>query len=198
MNGWAEFRQALGDQPLVAGDVIFLMVGDGLFRVPYAAKLWRDGFAPRIAIVGRDGRREYGSYPAEEMVAELERLGVPAAALVVHANAPHTRGEAESFLRLARQFGWHTGLIVTSPHHQYRAFLTFVKAMLDLGIRLTLVNAPAPLSWTETTPWGTRADLQEGELRRIADYGATGHVAGFEEGVRYLDQLRSRQALGSS
>jgi uncharacterized SAM-binding protein YcdF (DUF218 family) len=186
MDDEAAFRHALSGQPLTAGDVIFLLVGDGLYRVPHAARLYKEGYAPGIAITGDDDRRDYGSFPASEMVAELKRNGVPGSAIHVRADAPHTRAEAESFLRLARETGWKTALLTTSPHHQYRAFLTFVKAMSDLDIQLTLVNSPAPLSLTEKTPWGTRGGLQAGETRRIMEYGLKGDVASFSDGIAYL------------
>lgn len=186
MDGWSEFRQALAAQPLTAGDAIFLMVGDGLHRAPHAANLYRDGYAPVIAIVGNDDRRGYGSFPAREITAELENLGVPSSAIHARPLAPHTRAEAESFLSMACEFGWKTALMVTSPHHQYRAFLTFLKVIEDTGSDLLLVNAPAPLSWTEDTPWGRRADLLTGEMQRIVDYSAKGDVAVCSEGLKYL------------
>ncbi len=183
------FVSLLQQQPVRAGDVIFLLQGDGLFRAPHAVDLFRQGLAPRVALVGSADDRSYGSYPSREVRSKMLELGLPDAALYFEEVAPHTRAEAERAMQLAQQEGWKALLIVTSPHHQWRAYLTFVKAMHDASLTLRLINAPAPLSMDEVLPWGTRRSRLPQEFDRIELYQQKGDVASYEEGIAYLSVL---------
>jgi uncharacterized SAM-binding protein YcdF (DUF218 family) len=169
-------------------DVIFLAQGDGLHRVAHAAKLHLDGFAPLIAAVGGDTRREYGSFLSGELKKKLLELGVRDSALFVEESAMHTKAEADRITELAREHGWKTILIVTSPHHQYRTFLTFLRSMNQAGLDLDVRNTPAPLSWFSVQSWGRRADLLESEMKKISTYQEKGDVASYEEGIAYLEK----------
>lgn len=184
-----EFGMLLDTQEIGPGDVIFVLQGDGIFRAAHAADLYKRGLAPTVAIVGCGTDRSYGSFPSEEVRDEMVRLGVPKEVIHVESVGPHTRGEADRAMELAKEKGWRTILIVTSPHHEYRAFLTFLKAMRDAGLELKLVRATAPLSWSEETPWGTRIGLLKQEFARITEYQSKGDVASFKEGVAYLTSL---------
>ncbi len=184
-----EFAILLEKQKIVKGDVIFVLQGDGLYRAPHAASLFKNGFAPIVAIVGNDTRREYGSYPSIEVRDEMLRLGLPKEIIHFEEVGAHTRAEAGRAMELAEEKDWKTILIVTSPHHQYRAFLTFLKAMRDASLDITLVNAPANLSMSETTPWGMRTNLLEQEFARIIEYQDKCDVASYEDGIAYLKLL---------
>ncbi len=184
-----EFGALLDMRQPEKGDVIFVLQGDGIFRAPYAAELYQKGYAPLVAIVGSGKDRSYGSFPSGEVRDEIVRLGVPMDKVLLEEVGPHTRGEAERAMELAKENNWQSILIVTSPHHEYRAYLTFLKAMQDAGLKLTLVRATAPLSWSEDTPWGKRIDLLQQEFARIAEYQRKGDVASYEEGISYLKSL---------
>lgn len=186
MGAKEKFFELLEGQPLQKGDVIFVMQGDGLHRAPHAVELYKVGFAPLVAIVGSANDRSYGSFPSGEVRDEMTRLGLPPSALHFEEVGPHTLGEARRAMELAKEKGWATILIVTSPHHQYRAFLTFLSAMKKSRLSLALINACAPLSWEEQLPWGKRSDLLKDEFRKIEEYGAKGDIATYEEGVEYL------------
>lgn len=181
-----QFIALLDLQTLGEGDIAFVMQGDGVSRAARAAQLVREGFAPRAAIVGNALDRSYGSFPSSEVRDEMIRLGLSADNIFFEETAPHTRAEAVRAMELAESEGWKTVLIVTSPHHQYRAFLTFLKAMRDAGLELSLMNAAALLSWDTPTPWGVRRDLLSQEFDRISAYQQKGDVASYEEGIAYL------------
>lgn len=180
------FIALLSSQRTSSGDVIFVLQGDGIFRAARAVELFKSGAAPAVSIVGAADNPAYGSLPSELVRDEMLRLGLPRRALFFEKSAAHTRAEAECAFRLAIELGWKNIIIVTSPHHQYRAFLTFLKAMNDAGLDLELVNAPARLSWTEQTPWGRRVDLLAQEFDRITKYQGKGDVASYKEGAAYL------------
>jgi len=189
MSAREDFQGLLRKQKVVKGDVIFALQGDGIFRAPHAAELFIAGYAPLVAIVGNATDRTYGSFPSSMVRDELIRLGVPKNKILFEETAPHTRGEAERAMDMAKEHAWRSILIVTSPHHQYRAYLTFLKAMRDAKLSVKLVNAPADLSMSEELPWGRRADLLPNEFDKIAEYQQKGHVASYEEGVAYLRSL---------
>ena len=181
--------EELKRQLLSQGDVIFVLQGDGLNRAPYAAELFKKGLAPLVAIVGNATDRAYGSFASAEVRDEMIRLGVPKEAILFEEVAPHTRSEADRAMQLAREMGWKKILILTSPHHQYRAFLTFLKAMKDAAEELELINAVASLSMAEETPWGKREDLLVHEFAKIGEYREKGDVASYEDGIAYLKHI---------
>lgn len=187
-NAREQFMALLEKDEPVKSDVIFLAEGDGLNRVPHAANLYREGYAPLIAIVGGDTRREYGSFLSHELKEKLIEVGIPESAIYMEETSPNTKAEADRMMVLAKERGWKSILIVTSPHHQYRTFLTFLKSMNVVGLDLALRNSPAPLSWTEENPWGRRIDLLEGEWERIRTYQEKGDVASYEEGIDFLEK----------
>src|SRR5262245_44146467 len=100
------------------------MQGDGVARAGRAVQLVQSGFAPIAAIVGSAVDRANGSFPSTEVRDELMRGRLTNNQILFEQTAPHTRAEADRAMALARDHGWKTILIVTSPHHQYRAFLT--------------------------------------------------------------------------
>ncbi len=191
MDTRLKFMLLVAGMPLQKADVIFLAEGDGYNRVPYAVELYKRGLAPTIAIVGGDTRREYGSFLSGELKTELLKTGIPESVIHCEETGAHTKGEADRMMQLARERGWKSVLVLTSPHHQYRTFLTWLASMRQAGLDLTLVNAPAPLPWFASNPWGRRADLLEGEMKRIDEYQKKGDVASFEEGLAYLEKLES-------
>ena len=192
-----KFIAFLENQSPRRGDVIVLLEGDGYNRVKHAARLYTDNYAPRIIVLGGDARREYGSFPSRKLARELQKEGVPKSALYVEEKALHTLGEARRALALAKKAGWKSLILVTSPHHQFRAFLTFLKTMRDANLDLLLVNAPANLPWFGDNPWGKRSELLQGEFDRIEEYQKKGDCASFAEGLVYLKDAE-RHLYGQS
>lgn len=191
MNDRERFSILLGNQFQGKADVLFLAAGDGNNRVPYVAKLYTDGFAPHIAIVSNDTRYDYGSSTSSDLAAELIKHGVPEDALYTEETADNSKSESVRMTELAKEKGWKKILLVTSPHHQYRVFLTWLQSMRDAGLELILINAPAPLPWFANNPWGRRIDLLEDEMKRIEEYQRGGDVASFADGVAYLEWKES-------
>ena len=187
------FLVELAHQPLVGGDVIVLLQGDGNNRVAYAAELYAHGQASSVVLVGGDTRTQYGSYPGSGLREQLLVAGVPAEAIIFEETAQHTRAEAVRVIELAKERGWKSLLIVTSPHHMYRAFLTFLKAMQDAGLELILQPAPVrDLPWHANERWGMRIEVFGPELERIETYGLQGDVASYAVGLTYLRNKESK------
>ena len=96
----------------------------GAERVLYAARLYREGLAPRIVVTGGrfDGRERESE--AESMYRVLRLLGVPASAIVLEKEARNTRGNAALCARLLPDPS-RTIALVTSAYHMPRAFEEF-------------------------------------------------------------------------
>ena len=182
-----KYMALVDNDPLKKADAIVLLTGDGLFRVPEAAKLFKEQWAPVIVVSGNMNNPESGGLPGAELKKELVSAGIPEAVIMMEDESLHTRDQAVRVIRMADQSKWHRILMVASAYHQYRAFLTFLKARAEAGSALEITNAPARgLSWTEENPWGRRIDLLDAEFKKIEEYRALGHVATFAEGIEYL------------
>lgn len=189
MNERERFIALLESQKISKGDAIILLVGDGYTRVDHAVHLYTEGYGSKIVITGNDVRRHYGSTTAQEIEMELLKKGIPKDTIYCEGNAQNTRAEAIRAMELSKERGWRNLLIVTSPHHQYRAYLTFLKALKDLKPDISIQNAVAPLSWNEETRRGRRIDRLSQEFDRIEEYQKKGDVASYEDGIAYLKSL---------
>ena len=180
------FIVLLSTQVLAPADALVLFAGDGIQRLSHTAKLYKQGIASRIIIISGDTRREYGSLPSSELALSLVALGVPRDIISTEETAFNTRDEAVRAIALAKECGWKSIVCISSPHHQYRAFLTLLVAMQQGGGDIRITVSPAPLSWFSDNPWGRRIDLLEGEWKRMEEYQHKGDVASFDDGIAYL------------
>lgn len=179
-----QFMELLSEQHLEKADAIVLLAGDRYHRVAKAAELYRAGYAPRIVLTSNADNWDYGSLPSGKLVPALLECGVPEEDIIWEETAPHTRAEADRTLQIAAGRGWKTLLVVTTEYHQYRAFLTWLRAMKDQGLDLTLIMSSVeefPDFYTDT-----REDALAREFTKIAEYGAKGDVASIDEGIDYL------------
>ena len=184
-----KFIAILSSQTLTPADAIIFLAGDGTHRVAHAAKLFKEGYAPDMVLVSGDNRHEYGSAPSGELAAHLAALGVPRDAMHIEETAMNTRDEMVRAMTLVRERGWHSLIFVTSPHHQYRAFLTALATMNEQGMNIRIFVSPAPLRWFVQNPWGRRSDMLDAEFERIEKYRALGHVASYEDALAYFESL---------
>lgn len=64
------------------------------------------------------------------------QMGVPAKAIFVESEALHTRENAEHVLCILGKHDMHRVILVTSPFHQLRTYLTFAKVFQPQGIEI--------------------------------------------------------------
>ncbi len=187
-----KFIAVLSTQIQIPCDALVLLAGDGMNRIKHTADLYKEKMAPCIVLVSGDKRWEYGSAPSNDLAAGLEALCIPRNIMHIEETAMNTRDEAMRALALAADRGWNSLMFVTSPHHQYRAFLTALAAMRDLGLNIRISISVAPLSWTVENPWGRRIDMLNAEFERIEKYRALGHVASYEDALAYFENLEQK------
>lgn len=171
---------------VVSSDAIILLEGDGTNRIQTASQLFSKGLAKKIVFTGGAINYEYGSFPKEYVVPRLLELGVKGCDIIIDEKSMHTKAQAEETIRLAKERKWKRIILVASPDHQYRAFLTFLRTILDDYPDLIIINAPAKnLLWFQDEGWKTQFERLEQEFDRIEKYYSMGHLASYEEAIRY-------------
>ena len=171
---------------LSMSDAIILLEGDGFDRFRKAVSLYKQGKAPKIVFSGNITDYDYGSYPFEEVLPRMLEAGVPEDDIIHEDKSLNTREQAVEVVRMALERGWKKLILVASHEHQYRAYLTFLREVLDSKSGITLYNAPARnLDWFVDKGWGTRFERLEAEILRIEKYTEMGHLANAQEVIDY-------------
>lgn len=181
-----EFIILVDNDILKVSDIIVLLEGDGIFRVKKAIELYKLKFAPKVVFSGGIFNPNYGSFPREYIVPELVKGGILLDDIIIEDNSLNTREQAKEIFKLIVKNNWKRIILVASHYHQYRAYLTFLKAMFEQQIQIEIINAPSEnLKWFEETEWGKRFDLLKSEFIKIDEYLKLGHLATFEEAIDY-------------
>lgn len=171
---------------LSPSDAIILLEGDGFDRFRKAVSLFKQGKAPKIVFSGNIVDYDYGSYPFSEVLPLMLKEGMPECDIIHEDKSLNTREQAVEVVKMAMEKGWKKLVLVASHEHQYRAYLTFLREVIDTKSGIILYNAPARnLNWFENKGWGTRFERLEAEIARIEKYTVMGHLATAEEVVEY-------------
>lgn len=167
-------------------DAIILLEGDGFHRYQKAVDLYKKGYGKKIVFSGAIVQKEYGSYPFEEVKPLIIKAGIPEEDLIHEDKSMQTQQQAVEVVKMALDNGWKRLALVASHEHQYRAYLTFLRQVLDSKSGIILYNAPARnLDWFVDSGWGMRFDRLKAEFERIERYSAFGHLANAQEVVEY-------------
>ena len=171
---------------LKPSDAIILLEGDGFHRFQKAVDLYKKGLGKKIVFSGAIVQKEYGSYPFEEVKPLIINAGVPEEDLIHEDKSLQTQQQAVEVVKMAMENGWKRLALVASHEHQYRAYLTFLRQVLDSKSGIILYNAPVRnLDWFVDSGWGMRFDRLKAEIERIEKYSAFGHLANAQEVVEY-------------
>jgi uncharacterized SAM-binding protein YcdF (DUF218 family) len=185
------FLAVVSTGPLLRADAVIVLTGeDGKARTEIGAQLMRQEGADYVVLSGGVDKPPR-CLSAKTLEPVLMGMGVSPTRIILEPDSMNTREQAVNVTALAIEKGWKRLLLVASPYHSCRAFLTFLKAIEEAGKadEIQLVNVPASqLKWFGK-PAGvdhSRADLFAGELGKIALYGE--HVASYESGLKYLER----------
>ena len=163
-----------------------LLEGDGFFRFQKAVDLYNKGTVSKIVFSGNIIDKSYGSFPFEEIKPFIVKGGVPEKDLIHEDKSLNTRQQAVEIVKMAIKKEWKKLALVASHEHQYRAYLTFLREVLDTKSGIILYNAPARnLNWFIDDGWGTRFERLSVEFERMEKYSAMGHLANMQEVVEY-------------
>jgi len=191
------FCAIVSNGPLLRADASVVLCGeDAEERAKIAVQILKTGGAPFIVLSGgrQDPPRIVG---AKALAGVVYGMGIAPDRVLVENESQHTRQQADAVVNMAIRESWHRLLLVASPYHQYRAFLTFVQALKDRKAdeAIQVINVPA-----SQLPWGkapngmtqTRLELLSVEFDKIDDYGTTRDVASYADGLSYLSYWEGR------
>jgi uncharacterized SAM-binding protein YcdF (DUF218 family) len=171
---------------LQKSDAIVLLEGDGLHRYQKAVSLYNQGWAKKIIFSGAITDYEYGSFPFADVLPHILATGIPGEDIIHENKSLNTKEQATEVLRIAKFNKWEKLILVASHEHQYRAYLTFLRQVINLNDNVILYNSPARnLSWFTDSGWGIRFERLELEFERIDKYSQMGHLATFKEVFEY-------------
>ncbi|PRX40895.1 DUF218 domain-containing protein [Planifilum fimeticola] len=104
-------------------------------------------------------------------------MGVPAENILVENESLHTRENAEYVLTLLKKHHFSHVILVTSPFHQLRTYLTFAKVFQPYDIEITNYYADTgewhPATWFLSKE---HRNLVSSEVERIKLYKAKGDL----------------------
>lgn len=151
-------------------DLIVCMMGKPVERGLEAAALFKKGFAPRI-FIGRQMLPE--GYPVLEakkvhypesrdlLAMILQGLGVPRSDCIVSDHfVDSTFDEATVVKALVQNKGYHSLIVVTSPTHARRTWLTFKTVFKDGDVQIMII----PSRYSDFRPddwWKNRKYIRE-------------------------------------
>ena len=171
---------------LMKSDAAILLQGDGFFRFQKAVELYHAGIVSKIVFSGNTENKAYGSFPYSEIKPYILKNDIPEKDLIHEDISQNTREQAIEVVKLALKYGWKKLALVASHEHQYRAYLTFLREVLDTKSGLILYNAPVRnLNWFIDSGWGTRFERLNAEFERIEKYSGFGHLANAAEVIEY-------------
>ena len=171
---------------LFPSDAIILLEGDGLNRYSKVVELYNCNIATKIVFSGGITDYQYGSFPFSDILPYLLQTGIPSNNIIHESKSLNTREQAIEIVKLSLLNGWKKLVLVASHEHQYRAYLTFLREILDTKSDIILYNAPARnLGWFKISDWGLRYEHLEQEFSRIEKYSQLGHLASCKEVIDY-------------
>jgi uncharacterized SAM-binding protein YcdF (DUF218 family) len=183
-----QFIAIVDNDSISKSEVIVLLEGDGLNRCQKAFDLLKSGWASKILFSGGICDYDYGSFPFEDVMPYLTQLGCNNSDIIVENQSKNTLEQALNVIDLAEKNNWEKLILVASHDHQYRAYLTFLKVVLEKKLNIILYNSPARnLPWFKETGWGTRFERLNAEFDRIDKYSKKGHLATFEQVIIYQE-----------
>ena len=167
-------------------NAVIWLEGDGLARMDEVLRVYQEGLADYIIVSGGvdDGRPV--AIPASKFAEELYKKGIPPEKVIIEGASQNTFEQGTEVMKIVAQKGWQKIILVASHYHQPRAYLTFLKAMINAGLKIMIYNSPTrDLAWFEKVVDKNRAELFEGELKKIGEYGAKGHICPVKDALEY-------------
>ena len=146
--------------------IVAISGGETSQRTAEAVKLYKANWAPLLIFSG--AARDQGVSNAEAMKNIAIADGVPAEDILVEEKAQDTFENAQFVRALISDHQIHSIILVTSPYHQRRAYLTFRHI---LGTNTAITNhSSVDSAWRKNGWWrdGWAMALTASELQKIA------------------------------
>ena len=131
MTECEKFISVVDNDILKPSDAIILLEGDGLNRYQKAVELYKQNIAAKIVFSGNITDYAYGSFPFSDILPHVLNAGVPTSAVIHEDRSLNTKEQAVEVVRMAIKNSWKRLVLIASHEHQYRAYLTFLREVLD-------------------------------------------------------------------
>ncbi|MFZ1705991.1 MAG: YdcF family protein [Saprospiraceae bacterium] len=171
------------EQPLEKVDIIIGLGSSDIRTADYCAKLYADGFAPKILFSGARGKITRDVFTENEADVYKRRaieLGVPAEKIIVEDESTNS-GENIRFVyrRLSEIGEMPTAIaLVHKPYMLRRAYATLMKQWPSKDKPSVICSAMNvsldEYTRSETYPFGYVANVMVGDLQRIKEYPKLG------------------------
>lgn len=158
-------------------DAVIWLEGDGLFRMPEVVRVYQAGLADYIVVSGGLDNGHPDVIPAPALTEELYKRGIPKDKVIIEAVSQNTFEQGTEIMKIVAARGWQKIILVASQYHQLRAYLTFLQAMKNAGLKIKIYNSPARDR--------DNKELFAGELKKIEAYSAKGHVYPIPDALEY-------------
>ncbi|MCX6779803.1 MAG: YdcF family protein, partial [Candidatus Magasanikbacteria bacterium] len=132
-------------QKHIKAQAIVWLQGDRLDRGQKVVELFEKKFASKILISGNNVLVGNGTRPGENDLSLkkinlwLIKKGIPKNAIITEDQSLNTAQQAKNVLKFCLNKKWRKVIVVTSPYHQMRAFLTFLKYQSKLGSKVKII-----------------------------------------------------------
>jgi uncharacterized SAM-binding protein YcdF (DUF218 family) len=131
--------------------IVVVSGGQTQTRAKHGVELYKKDLAPKIIFSG--AALDDGPSNAKEMAALARRSGVPDDAIEIDEDAKTTYQNAVNTKRILEESEGKSIILVTSPYHQRRAYITFKKV---LGDGYNIENSSSyDNAWSKSAWWAT-------------------------------------------
>lgn len=131
--------------------IVVVSGGQTQTRAKHGIELYNKDLAPKIIFSG--AALDDGPSNAKEMAALARRSGVPDDAIEIDEDAKTTYQNAVNTKRILEESEGKSIILVTSPYHQRRAYITFKKV---LGDGYNIENSSSyDNAWSKSAWWAT-------------------------------------------
>lgn len=185
---WAAETYARGfivEDELLPSDAVVVLAGGNGERLHAGIQLYKRHLARELFIVGPDVPM-IPVYTGEDSLTQAEakrrialKRGVPADSIVFQLGPTSTFEEAEVAARVAKEQGWRSLIVVTSPFHTRRARATFHRAFHGMDTKIRVYHLPIGKSSDNPERWWRR----EGDTMAVATETIKTVFYGWNHGV---------------
>ena len=136
------------EDSLQQADAIFVLSGGGYDRGNLAARLYDDGWAPKIICTGGNELPELCVFDIDTLKSDMARVnllqhGVPDSVIVMIRQGTSTKQEAAIIFDYCKRNNLKRIIIVSSKLHTYRVQDVFRKKLKESGTELIVRGAPS-------------------------------------------------------
>ncbi len=151
------------EDSLQKADAIFILSGGGYDRGNLAAKLFDNGWAPKIICTGGNAMPELCVFDIDTLESDMARAnllqqGIPDSVIVMIRNGTSTKEEAKIIFNYCSTNHFTRIIIVSSKLHTYRVNDVFRKKLKEQGVDL-IIRGAASSRFNELEWWKTEDGL---------------------------------------